>query len=99
VIDQLAADLRTAHPDMRGLSGRSLRYMAALASRRQRSRVGKMQMEPHMLVTSRKEIAPAIGQLGHQQQAPPALDDGLCALVAAALTPQPTKDEQALAHF
>jgi predicted nuclease of restriction endonuclease-like (RecB) superfamily len=33
VTDRLAADLRTAHPEMRGLSGRSLRYMAALASR------------------------------------------------------------------
>jgi predicted nuclease of restriction endonuclease-like (RecB) superfamily len=33
VTDRLAADLRTAHPDMRGLSGRSLRYMATLASR------------------------------------------------------------------
>jgi predicted nuclease of restriction endonuclease-like (RecB) superfamily len=33
VTDQLAADLRTAHPDMRGLSGRNLRYMASLASR------------------------------------------------------------------
>jgi predicted nuclease of restriction endonuclease-like (RecB) superfamily len=33
VTDQLAVDLRTAHPDMRGLSGRNLRYMAALASR------------------------------------------------------------------
>jgi hypothetical protein len=33
VTDRLAADLRAAHPDMRGLSGRSLRYMATLASR------------------------------------------------------------------
>jgi hypothetical protein len=33
VTDRLAADLRIAHPDMRGLSGRSLRYMATLASR------------------------------------------------------------------
>jgi predicted nuclease of restriction endonuclease-like (RecB) superfamily len=33
VTDHLAADLRTAHPDMRGLSGRNLRYMASLASR------------------------------------------------------------------
>ena len=33
VTDRLAADLRTAHPDMRGLPGRSLRYMATLASR------------------------------------------------------------------
>jgi predicted nuclease of restriction endonuclease-like (RecB) superfamily len=33
VTDQLAADLRVAHPDMRGLSGRNLRYMATLASR------------------------------------------------------------------
>jgi predicted nuclease of restriction endonuclease-like (RecB) superfamily len=33
VTDRLAADLRTAHPDIRGLSGRSLRYMATLASR------------------------------------------------------------------
>jgi predicted nuclease of restriction endonuclease-like (RecB) superfamily len=33
VTDRLAADLRTAHPGMRGLSGRSLRYMATLASR------------------------------------------------------------------
>lgn len=33
VTDRLAADLRVAHPDMRGLSGRNLRYMAALASR------------------------------------------------------------------
>jgi predicted nuclease of restriction endonuclease-like (RecB) superfamily len=33
VTDRLAADLRIAHPDMRGLSGRNLRYMATLASR------------------------------------------------------------------
>jgi predicted nuclease of restriction endonuclease-like (RecB) superfamily len=33
VTDRLAVDLRTAQPDMRGLSGRNLRYMAALASR------------------------------------------------------------------
>jgi predicted nuclease of restriction endonuclease-like (RecB) superfamily len=33
VINQLAADLRVAHPGMSGLSGRNLRYMAALASR------------------------------------------------------------------
>jgi predicted nuclease of restriction endonuclease-like (RecB) superfamily len=33
VTDRLAADLRAAHPDMRGLSGRNLRYMATLASR------------------------------------------------------------------
>ena len=38
VTDRLAADLRTAHPGMRGLSGRSLRYMAALASRTRRPR-------------------------------------------------------------
>jgi YhcG PDDEXK nuclease domain len=34
VTGRLAADLWTAHPDMRGLSGRNLRYMASLASRR-----------------------------------------------------------------
>ena len=33
VIKRLSADLRTAHPDMRGLSVRNLHYMAALASR------------------------------------------------------------------
>jgi predicted nuclease of restriction endonuclease-like (RecB) superfamily len=33
VTDRLAVDLRTAHPDTRGLSGRNLRYMATLASR------------------------------------------------------------------
>ena len=33
VIKRLSADLRTAHPDMRGLSARNLHYMAALASR------------------------------------------------------------------
>ena len=33
VIERLSADLRTARPDMRGLSARNLRYMAALASR------------------------------------------------------------------
>jgi predicted nuclease of restriction endonuclease-like (RecB) superfamily len=33
VIDSLAADLRAAHPDMRGLSRRNLHYMAALATR------------------------------------------------------------------
>jgi predicted nuclease of restriction endonuclease-like (RecB) superfamily len=33
VTERLSADLRTARPDMRGLSARNLRYMAALASR------------------------------------------------------------------
>jgi predicted nuclease of restriction endonuclease-like (RecB) superfamily len=33
VIDRLAADLRGAHPGMRGLSIRNLQYMAALATR------------------------------------------------------------------
>ena len=33
VIERLSADLRTARPDMRGLSVRNLRYMAALATR------------------------------------------------------------------
>lgn len=33
VIECLSADLRVAHPDMRGLSVRNLRYMAALATR------------------------------------------------------------------
>jgi predicted nuclease of restriction endonuclease-like (RecB) superfamily len=33
VTDRLAADLRITHPDMRGLSGRNLRYIATLASR------------------------------------------------------------------
>ena len=33
VIERLSADLRTAHPGMRGLSVRNLRYMAALATR------------------------------------------------------------------
>lgn len=33
VIDRLSADLRAAHPDIRGLSRRNLHYMAALASR------------------------------------------------------------------
>ena len=33
VIERLSADLRTAHPDVRGLSVRNLRYMAALATR------------------------------------------------------------------
>jgi predicted nuclease of restriction endonuclease-like (RecB) superfamily len=33
VTGQLAADLRIAHPNMQGLSGRNLRYMATLASR------------------------------------------------------------------
>jgi predicted nuclease of restriction endonuclease-like (RecB) superfamily len=33
VIGQLSADLRTAHPGMRGLSVRNLRYMMALAAR------------------------------------------------------------------
>src|ERR1700733_14689846 len=33
VIERLSTDLRTANPDMRGLSVRNLRYMAALATR------------------------------------------------------------------
>jgi predicted nuclease of restriction endonuclease-like (RecB) superfamily len=33
VTDQLAADLRIAHPNMQGLSGRNLRYMATFATR------------------------------------------------------------------
>ena len=33
VIERLSADLRTAHPGIRGLSARNLRYMASLASR------------------------------------------------------------------
>ena len=33
VTDRLSVDLRTAHPEMRGLSARNLRYMATLASR------------------------------------------------------------------
>jgi predicted nuclease of restriction endonuclease-like (RecB) superfamily len=33
VVERLSADLRTARPDMRGLSVRNLRYMAALATR------------------------------------------------------------------
>jgi predicted nuclease of restriction endonuclease-like (RecB) superfamily len=33
VIERLSADLRTAHPDMRGLSPRNLEYMATLAAR------------------------------------------------------------------
>ena len=33
VTERLAVDLRTAHPDMRGLSARNLRYMATLATR------------------------------------------------------------------
>src|SRR3984885_1874893 len=33
VIERLSADLRTAHPDVRGLSVRNLRYMAAVATR------------------------------------------------------------------
>src|ERR1700735_5048136 len=33
VIERLSADLRMARPDMRGLSVRNLRYMAALATR------------------------------------------------------------------
>ena len=33
VIERLSADLRTAHPNTRGLSPRSLEYMAALATR------------------------------------------------------------------
>jgi predicted nuclease of restriction endonuclease-like (RecB) superfamily len=33
VIERLSVDLRTARPDMRGLSVRNLRYMAALATR------------------------------------------------------------------
>ena len=33
VIERLSTDLRTARPDMRGLSVRNLRYMAALATR------------------------------------------------------------------
>jgi predicted nuclease of restriction endonuclease-like (RecB) superfamily len=33
VVERLSADLRTAHPDMKGLSPRNLEYMATLASR------------------------------------------------------------------
>jgi predicted nuclease of restriction endonuclease-like (RecB) superfamily len=33
VVERLSVDLRTAHPDVRGLSVRNLRYMAALATR------------------------------------------------------------------
>ena len=33
VIERLSADLRTAHPGVRGLSARNLQYMASLASR------------------------------------------------------------------
>src|SRR5271154_1137928 len=33
VVDRLSADLRAAHPGMRGLSSRNLRYMGTLASR------------------------------------------------------------------
>ena len=33
VTERLSADLRAAHPEMRGLSARNLRYMATLASR------------------------------------------------------------------
>lgn len=33
VTDQLASDLRIAHPNMQGISGRNLRYMATFASR------------------------------------------------------------------
>ena len=33
VTERLSADLRATHPEMRGLSGRNLRYMATLASR------------------------------------------------------------------
>jgi predicted nuclease of restriction endonuclease-like (RecB) superfamily len=33
VIERLSADLRTAHPDVRGLPVRNLRFMAALATR------------------------------------------------------------------
>jgi predicted nuclease of restriction endonuclease-like (RecB) superfamily len=33
VVERLSADLRTAHPDMKGLSVRNLRYMTALATR------------------------------------------------------------------
>lgn len=33
VVERLPVDLRTAHPDVRGLSVRNLRYMAALATR------------------------------------------------------------------
>jgi predicted nuclease of restriction endonuclease-like (RecB) superfamily len=32
VTDRLSADLRTAHPEMRGLSSRNLRYMATMAA-------------------------------------------------------------------
>jgi len=33
VIERLSADLRAAHPDMKGLSPRNLEYMATLAAR------------------------------------------------------------------